>query len=207
MAFDKVSFGKRLHSVMKEYGDTVYTLAEHLGMQPSTVSRYNNGQYVPKAPTLEMISRRYGVNPNWLMGENVPKVMPDTVSPVKEVPILGDVAAGLPIWAEENYDGKALADPEDHVDFALRVRGDSMVGARIYNGDLVYVRRQPRVENGEIAVVLVENEATVKRVFDYPDKIVLRPENEAFSDMVYIKGDAPPISVLGKVIFIKARVE
>jgi len=82
-----------------------------------------------------------------------------------------------------------------------------MVGARIYNGDLVYVRRQPQVENGEIAVVLVDGEATVKRVFYHPDKLVLRPENEAFADMVYQKADAHDLSVLGKVVFVKGRVE
>ncbi len=204
MAFDKIEFGQRLHALMKEYGDTIYSLAEYLELKPSTVSRYNNGQYVPKAPTLELICRRYGVNPNWLMGENVPKT-PSAGS--QTVPVLGDVAAGLPIWAEENYSGHVTVDPDEHVDFALRVRGDSMIGARIYNGDLVYVRRQPQVENGEIAVVLVDGEATVKRVFYYSDRLVLRPENEAFSDMIYNKSDAHDLSVLGKVVFVKGRVE
>ena len=207
MAFDKIAFGKRLHSLMKEHGDTVYTLADHLGLKASTISRYNNGQYVPKAPTLEMICRHYGVNPNWLMGSNVPKDWPYASAAGKNVPILGDVAAGIPIWAEENYAGHAVVDADEHVDFALRVRGDSMINARILNGDLVYVRRQPKVENGEIAVVLVDNEATVKRVFDTPDKIVLRAENDAYSDMVYDKKKGHDLSVLGKVIFVKGRVE
>ena len=82
-----------------------------------------------------------------------------------------------------------------------------MIGARIYNGDLVYVRRQPQVENGEIAVVLVDGEATVKRVFYHPDKLVLRPENKTFPDMVYRKEENHDLSVLGKVIFVKGRVE
>ncbi len=207
MVFDKIAFGKRLHSLMKENGDTVYSLGERLGLKPSTISRYNNGQYVPKAPTLEMICRLYGVNPNWLMGENVPKVLPVTNSPVRDIPILGEVAAGIPIWAEQNYEGRTVADADEHVDFALRVRGDSMINARIYNGDLVFVRRQPEVANGEIAVVLVDNEATVKRVFYHPDKLVLRAENEAYADLVYYKEDAHDLAVLGKVIFIKGRVE
>lgn len=206
MAFDKIGFGKRLHAVMKENGDTIYSLSAYLGLKPSTVSRYNNGHYVPKAPVLEQICRRYGVSTRWLLGEDVPKTS-DANLPVHRVPILGDVAAGTPIWAEENYAGHVAIDPEEHVDFALRVRGDSMIDARIYNGDLVYVRRQPQVENGEIAVVLVDGEATVKRVFYYPDKLVLRPENAAFSDMVYKKADDHALAVLGKVIFVKGRVE
>ncbi len=207
MAFDKIAFGKRLRSIMKEHGDTVYTLAEHLGLKASTISRYNNGQYVPKAPTLEMICRHYAVNPNWLMGENAPKTLSVTSHSGRDIPVLGEVAAGVPIWAEQNYDGHIVVDADEHVDFALRVRGDSMMNARIYNGDLVYVRRQPQVENGEIAVVLVDNEATVKRVFYHPDKLVLRPENDAYKDMVYYKEDAHDLAVLGKVIFVKGRVE
>ncbi|MBE7064084.1 MAG: helix-turn-helix domain-containing protein [Ruminococcaceae bacterium] len=205
MTFDKIGFGKRLYTVMKENGDTIYSLAAYLGLKPSTVSRYNNGLYVPKAPVLDQICRRYGISPHWLMGEDVPKT-PPSASPACQVPVLGDVAAGTPIWAEENYDGHVAVDPEERVDFALRIRGDSMTGARIFNGDLVYVRRQPQVENGEIAVVLVDGEATVKRVFDHPDRLVLRPENEAFSDMIY-KKDTHDLSVLGKVIFVKGRVE
>lgn len=204
MAFDKIGFGKRLHALMKENGDTIYSLASYLQLKPSTVSRYNNGQYVPKAPTLDLLCRRYGVSPGWLLGDDAEKTPADAV---KSVPVLGDVAAGLPIWAEENYAGRVAIDPDEHVDFALRVRGDSMIGARIYNGDLVYVRRQPQVENGEIAVVLVDGEATVKRVFDYSDRLVLRPENDAFSDMIYKKEDARDLAVLGKVIFVKGRVE
>ncbi len=206
MAFDKIGFGKRLHAVMKENGDTIYSLSSYLGLKPSTVSRYNNGHYVPKAPVLDQICRRYGISPHWLMGEDVPKA-PALASSTDRVPVLGDVAAGTPIWAEENYDGHVAVDPEEHVDFALRIRGDSMIDARIYNGDLVYVRRQPQVENGEIAVVLIDGEATVKRVFYHPDRLVLRPENADFSDMVYKKSDAHDLAVLGKVIFVKGRVE
>ncbi len=206
MAFDKVAFGERLRTVMKENGDTIYSLAGHLGLRPSTVSRYNNGQYVPKAPTLEMICRLYHISPNWLMGEDVPKTPSSSVSG-RSIPVLGEVAAGIPIWAEQNYDGHIVVDDDEHVDFALRIRGDSMTGARIYNGDLVYVRRTPEVENGEIAVVLVDGEATVKRVYDYPEKLVLRAENEAYADMVYPKEEGHTLSVLGKVIFVKGRVE
>ncbi len=204
MAFDKLSFGTRLRSLMQENGDTIYTVASLLSMQPSTVSRYVNGQYVPKAPTLELLARHYGVNPVWLMGEDAPR---NPSEPQSTVPVLGDVAAGVPIWAEQNYDGLAAIDPGENVDFALRIRGDSMQNARIYNGDLVYVRRQPAVENGEIAVILIDGEATVKRVYDKGDSLVLRPENEAYSDMVYKKDGKNRISVLGKVVFVKGRVE
>ncbi len=207
MAFDKSVFGNRLRALMHEGGDTIYTLAAYLNLRPSTVSRYTSGMYVPKAPTLSLMAKRYGVNPAYLMGESENKEPSSPSVPSAFVPILGDVAAGMPIWAEENYDGKAAIDEGEHIDFALRVRGDSMTGARIFSGDIVYVRRQPAVENGEIAVVLVDNEATVKRVFRHPDKVVLKPENDAYQDMVYYDGDGHEVCVLGKVIFVKGRVE
>ena len=206
MPFDKIGFGNRLRSLMQGGGDTIYTLAAYLNLQASTVSRYTSGLYVPKAPTLAKMAARYGVNPAWLMGEDVP-MFPSEQNDTKTIPVLGDVAAGVPIWAEENYDGYVAVDPDEHIDFALRIRGDSMIGARIYNGDIVYVRRQPTVENGEIAVVLVDNEATVKRVFMHPDRIVLKPENETLSEMVYKKGDGHEVSVLGKVLYVKGKVE
>ena len=205
MAFDKSVFGSRLRMLMDEEKDTIYTLAAYLNLRPSTVSRYTSGMYVPKAPTLSQMAKRYGVNPAWLMGEDENR-FPSFPSG-SSVPILGDVAAGTPIWAEENYEGKTAIDEGEHIDFALRVRGDSMTGARIFSGDIVYVRRQPAVENGEIAVVLVDNEATVKRVFRHPDKVVLKPENDAYQDMVYYNGDGHEVCVLGKVIFVKGRVE
>lgn len=206
MPFDKKVFGSRLRSLMHEAGDTIYTLAEHLKLKPSTISRYTSGQYVPKAPTLDMMARRYAVNPAWLMGENVEKTVATGNLSTHDIPILGDVAAGMPIWAEQNYEGYTVVGAEEHVDFALRVRGDSMINARIFDGDLVYVRRQPEVLNGEIAVVMVDNEATVKRIYYHPDKVVLKPENSAYTDMIYHKADAHDIAVLGKVIFVKRQI-
>ncbi|MDD6308548.1 MAG: transcriptional repressor LexA [Clostridia bacterium] len=207
MAFDKKVFGTRLRSLMHENHDTVYSVAEYLGMKPSTVSRYTNGLYVPKAPTLDALARRYGVNAGWLMGEReMQQCIEDKTEP-RLVPILGVVAAGIPIWAEENLEGYTAVDADDHVDFVLRVKGDSMINARIYDGDLVYVRKQPDVENGEIAVVMVDNEATVKRIYKYANMIVLRPENSAFSEMIFKKADAKTISILGKVLYVKGRVK
>lgn len=205
MDFDKASFGSRLRILMQEKGDTLYTVAAYLGMKPSTISRYVNGHYAPKAHVLERLAQYYQVNPAWLLGTE--SVRRNTEHASSRVPILGDVAAGVPIWAEQNFDGYAAVDADERIDFALRVRGDSMINARIYTGDLVYVRRQPEVENGEIAVVLVDGEATVKRVWNREDSILLHPENPAYSDMVFPKDNSHSLAVLGKVIFVKGRVE
>ena len=117
------------------------------------------------------------------------------------VPILGQVAAGKPILAEENILGTLALDrsvTRGGQVFLLKVKGDSMIGANIIDGDHVLVRVQARVENGEIGVVLIEDEATVKRLFHRGNKIVLQPENPAHHSITFTEEDV--IRILGKVI-------
>ena len=116
------------------------------------------------------------------------------------IPLIGTVTAGQPIFAYENYEdyytfpaGEFKGDDL----FMLRVQGTSMIDAGIMNGDKIIVRRQQTAENGEIVVALVDDSATVKRFFRRDGKIVLHPENEALSDMIYEDGE---VSLLGKVV-------
>jgi len=120
---------------------------------------------------------------------------------VKEIPLVGTVAAGLPILAEENIEDylPVLADTArtDGM-FYLRVSGDSMINAAILEGDLVLVRPQPFVEQGEIAVVRIGDEATVKRFFRFANRIELYPENPNYKPIVYLEDDED-VRVIGKV--------
>jgi repressor LexA len=117
------------------------------------------------------------------------------------IPLLGSVSAGLPIWAEQNFENHLSIHPSLFGGgelFALRVFGDSMKGAGIRNGDIAIVQRRDSVENGEIAAVLIEQEATLKRVFLSSDSIVLKAENPAFKDLRYTKGKSDLIRILGR---------
>ena len=116
------------------------------------------------------------------------------------IPLIGTVTAGQPIFAYENYENYYTFPCEEFKGdelFMLRVEGTSMIDAGIMNGDKIIVRRQPNAENGEIVVALVEDSATVKRFYRRGNEIVLHPENEALSDMVYQNGE---VSILGKVV-------
>ncbi len=116
------------------------------------------------------------------------------------IPLIGTVTAGQPIFAYENYeDYYTFPAGEFRGDdlFMLRVQGTSMVDAGIIDGDKIVVRRQPTAEDGEIVVALVDDSATVKRLFRRDGKIVLHPENEALSDMVFEDGE---VAILGKVV-------
>ena len=125
-----------------------------------------------------------------------------------EIPILGRVAAGAPILAEENIEDVLLVDgalvrPGKH--FALKVRGDSMKNAGIYDGDIVIVRHEAPVKSGEIAVVLIGEEATVKRIFPRRDKVLLLPENDDY-EPIEIRPSDPETRVAGKVVGVFRRL-
>lgn len=125
------------------------------------------------------------------------------------VPLVGTVAAGLPLLADENIEDY-LPIPSSRAAsrgmFYLRVRGDSMVNAAILQGDLVLVRPQPFVEQGEIAVVRIGEEATVKRFFRYDDRIELHPENQAYEPLVFHRDDED-VRVIGKVTAVFRDLE
>lgn len=116
-----------------------------------------------------------------------------------QIPLLGNVAGGLPMLALENLQGHVPYLPEGAEDpeelFALKVQGDSMSGAGILDGDIVVVERTPIVENGEIAVAMVGEEATVKRIFREGGRIRLQPENPAYSPLL-----TDDVMILGKVV-------
>jgi repressor LexA len=123
---------------------------------------------------------------------------------VRELPVLGAVAAGVPMLAEENIEGTIPLPTEvvrEDSTFVLRVKGDSMIDAGIFDGDFVVVRQQPTAENGDIVVALLEDEATVKRYFRESDRIRLQPENDSM-EPIYVRD----VTILGKVVAVFRRM-
>jgi repressor LexA len=125
-----------------------------------------------------------------------------------QIPILGQIAAGVPLLAVENHEGQLVLDrslaPGGTL-FALRVKGDSMINAHILDGDLVVVRAQEHVDDGEIAAVRIDDEATVKRLYRKDDRVILKSENETVAPMVYEGPEREDIKVLGKVAAVVRR--
>ena len=116
------------------------------------------------------------------------------------IPILGSIAAGVPIWAEQNLEGFLPISPTLFGGgelFALHVLGDSMTGIGIKNGDIAVIKRTDCVENGDIAAVLVEHEATLKRIYLSSKALVLKSENPAFADQIYDMNQNNLIRILG----------
>lgn len=134
----------------------------------------------------------------------------DNIFPVKfkRFPLLGEIACGKPIFADEDKESTVMADMDIHADFCLRAKGDSMTGARIFDGDIVFIREMPIVDNGEIAAVIIDDEATLKRVYYYPEKgkLVLNPENPDFEPLVYVGEELNEIRILGKAVYFMSAL-
>ena len=135
---------------------------------------------------------------------------PDNIIPMptmRRIPLLGSIACGEPILAQENLEGDVDVPDHVHADFALRCRGDSMINARIFDGDIVYIRRQDEVEDGQIAVVLIGDEATLKRVRLYPDHLSLEPENPRYRPIVLWGEEMSRARILGLAVAFTSPVQ
>ena len=135
--------------------------------------------------------------------------VPANIIPMPEmrrIPLIGTIACGTPITAEQNVEDLVDIPKHIHADFALRCKGDSMINARIFDGDIVYIRQQPTVENGEIAAVLIEDEATLKRFRRLEDRIILEPANPLFDSLVYRGSEMEQVHILGKAVAFTSSV-
>lgn len=128
--------------------------------------------------------------------------MPD----MRTIPLLGSIACGQPILAQENMDGDVLIPSHVSADFALRCKGDSMINARIFDGDIVYIRQQDTVDDGQIAAVLIEEEATLKRVHFFSDRIVLEAANPLFQPIVLWGEDMSQVRIIGKAVAFTSTI-
>ena len=189
-------------------------LSKKTKVAEGTISCYINGRYEAKQNRVQVFAEALNVNPAWLMGYDVPMeaerpapAKKPTIPPgfmpmpkMRKVPLIGAIACGDPITAEQNIE-KLVDVPENiRCDFALRCKGDSMIGAGIHDGDAVYINIQPEVENGEIAAVRIGDEATLKRVYIHQDYIELRPENPAYESIIRRKEEMNDVHIEGKAV-------
>lgn len=203
-------FAERLIKALEIRGMSAAELSRRLDVDEGTVSNYKKGRYEPKQRRLQEISKTLNVSIAWLLGADVPMETIDNIVPVKRVryiPILGKIACGEPILAEENQEGKLMLPEQVNADFALICKGDSMIDARIHDGDIVYIQQQPTVENGEIAAVLINNESTLKRFYQKGDTVILKPENSDMEPLIFTKEQLNEIKIIGKAVYFLSEVK
>ena len=208
--FDKYKFRALLIKLME--GATTVEFAKRTGFNRTYISKYLNLR-LDKPPSPAKLKGLTGKSVSY---EELMTVCghfdgPDRNAEPIKIPVVGCINAGMPVYAAENIEGYESVLMEDvglgDEFFYLRVSGNSMINARIRNGDLVFVRKQDDVESGEIAVVMVDDEtATLKRVIKKQDLIILQPENPEYSPLIFSSGERSRVRILGKVVHVKFKV-
>ena len=201
-------FGDKIREARKAAGLTQRQLAETINVSNTSISNWEKGLSRPDPDTIQNLCWALDVQPNYFFGAES-RIYPDNILPMPEmrkIPLLGTIACGTPILATENTDGDVNIPEYIHADFALRCKGDSMINARIFDGDIVYIRQQEAVENGDIAAVLIEDEATLKRVRLYDDHISLEPENPLYKPIVLWGEEMNTAKILGKAVAFTSSI-
>lgn len=201
-----VTTGDRMKLRRKALGLSAEAVAERLGVSPATVYRYEKGD-IEKLPgdILPTLSKILQTTPAYLMGweeTSTADNVPPGFSPLPEMdrlPLIGRIACGEPITAEENVEDIVSVPSAWHANFTLICQGDSME-PRIKDGDLVAIRKDIQVENGQIAAVRIGDEATLKHVYLHSDYIELRPENPSYSSIIRRKEEMNDVTIEGKAV-------
>ncbi len=197
---------KNLRYLRLKCGYSQDDIAKLLGYKSyTTIQKWEMGVSEPSISVFKKLAKLYNVDMDALYTTNL--VDDGKSQNVKEgpatygggIPLLGTIAAGLPILAEENIEGYFSLDRHLRADFALRIKGDSMIGANINEGDIVFLRQQSTLENGEIGAVLIENEATLKKFYRDDGTLVLQAENDKYKPIILTNGK---VKILGKLVAI-----
>lgn len=215
------TFGERLRLLRTEKKLSQQDFANQIKLSKSSVNMYERNEREPGLETLEKIADYFNVDLDYLLGKsdypnkhvwlasfsknhaapelsNYSNIIP--MPQMVKKPLIGSIACGVPILAEQHIEDYVDVPSHIKADFVLRCKGDSMINARIFDGDFVYIRQQDTAENGEIAAVLVDSEATLKRVKLYKDHIVLEPENPMYKPMAYWNEEMNTVRILGKAV-------
>ena len=207
-----------IDELLKEKGVTATKMLEECKIGKNQYTYWKKNGNVPSGAILQKLADYFGISVDYLLGKgdsekddaNNADLSKYGIFPVKlkKFRVLGEIACGKPIYADEDRETVVLADADIQADFCLYARGDSMTGARIMDGDIVFIKSQDMVDNGEIAAVIIGDEATLKRVYYYPDKnkLVLNAENPKYEPLVYSNEELNDIRILGKAVAFQSVV-
>lgn len=204
-----MTIGKRIKQLRMRNNLSQAELGKIAGVTDKAVSTWEQDQKIPRMGAIEKMALYFGVTKSYIIdgvddgARDFEPTIPPGFEPLPEmqlIPLVGEIACGMPITAEENLDGYVEAPKGRHIDFALTCKGESMVDAGISDGDVVFVRKQPTVENGQIAAVRVNGEATVKRVYINGNAMILQPANINFLPQTYAISELDDVAIEGLVV-------
>ena len=201
-----MKISRKIYMLRTKYEMTQAQIAQIAGVSDKAVSTWEAGTKEPRMSAIQKICHHFNIDINAFVDDAsdiYDSTLPKNIIPLPrtyEVPLIGEIACGEPILAVEDAEETVAVPEHVHADFALRCKGDSMINARIFDGDIVYIRRQNDVDDGEIAAVLIDEEATLKRVRKYPDHVSLEPANPMYQPFVYWGADADSVHIIGKAV-------
>lgn len=204
-----MSVFERIENLRKSRNLSQGKLEKELGFSNGSVSKWKNS--TPTLERLQKLADYFDVSVDYLMtGQDPePPTFPN-IFPIelKRFPMLGEIACGEPKYTNEDRESYIMAGTDINADFCLRASGDSMIGARILDGDIVFIKKQDIVENGEIAAVVIDNDATLKRLYYYREQslLILRPENPSYKELRFAGSELEKVHVLGKAIAFQSDV-
>lgn len=204
-----IYFGDKIREARKAAGLTQRQLADKVNVSNTSISNWEKNLSRPDPDTIQYLCWALNVQPNYFFAVESSPSLPPNIIPMPEmrkIPLVGTIACGEPILAEENIEDYVNIPKDMAGDFALTCKGDSMINARIFDGDIVYIRQQDTVDNGEIAAVLIDGEATLKRVRLFDDHISLEPENPMYKPLVYWNEEMNTIRILGKAVAFTSAI-
>lgn len=207
-----MNIGDRIKKRRKDLNKTLEDIGNRVGVTRATIQRYENGNIVNiPSDKIELLAKALETTPAYLMGwedninlKNIPGVIP--VKNIKKIPILGRIVCGEPILSYQNIEGYFATDP-DYIDsdFSLIAEGDSMIEAGINDGDLVFFKKTPYVENGSIAAVLIGDETTLKKFYKQKDSIILQPQNSDYPPIIITGDKLKETIILGEMVGVYSK--
>lgn len=210
-------FSERLRQLRISRDLSQMDFAKQIKMSKSSINMYERGEREPGIETLERIADYFNVDMDYLLGKSdianrthlayssiASNIVP--MPTMQKIPLIGSIACGAPIMAEEHIEDYVDLPAHIRADFSLTCKGDSMINARIFDGDIVYIRQQETVESGQIAAVLIDGEATLKRVRLFEDHIVLEPENPMYKPLSFWNEEMNTVRILGKAVAFTSAI-
>lgn len=197
----KAVFAKNLTKLLASRNITQYELASMMGVAASSVSAWCTGEKMPRMDKIEWIANYFNIRKSDLLEESILSGNIKPLPPMRKIPLIGTIACGEPILAEENISDYVDIPGHIRADFALICKGDSMINSGIRDGDIVYIRQQETVENGQIAAVIIDDEeATLKRFFMVDGHISLNAENPDYAPIMFFGEESKEIRILGLAV-------
>lgn len=194
-----MSIEEKIKKLIKDKGFSLRQFSNEINIPYTTfITMLQNGVEKSNLSNVKKVFKALDLSIDKLSDLKNPPII-DLDSNANSVPLIGKIAAGYPIFAEENIEDYFKIDSSIRADFCLKIKGDSMIDAGINDNDIVFIRKQNTLENGEIGAILIENEATLKTFYKNDDAVILQPANNQYSPMIYKDGN---IEILGKLVAV-----